>query len=132
MKHSLLFTIRIGTAAAVVAAQMFAITPALAARPDLTDIYQWRIDNEWLTTSQGGFGNAYPYDSGTFYYTLPSRSKSSALHPYFRNTYYQYYHELPPPPGAIMPLTWREAYDCGNYSFMRPNRVMPYGFKCQK
>jgi len=70
--------------------------------------------------------------SGTFYYTLPSRSKSSALHPYFRNTYYQYYHELPPPPGAIMPLTWREAYDCGNYSFMRPNRVMPYGFKCQK
>ncbi|MDD5751652.1 MAG: hypothetical protein PHS73_04000 [Candidatus Peribacteraceae bacterium] len=132
MQHSLLFKLRLGAAVASIAVQAFIVTPAFAARPEFSDVYKWRIDNQWLTQSQGGFGDAYSYDTGLFYYTLPSRSQASALHPYFRSTYYQYYHDLPPPPSYQSPVTWQEARDCGNYSYMRPNRVTPYGYRCTK
>ena len=132
MKHTLLFTVRIGVAAASIAAQILMVSPASAARASLSEIRQWSIDNEWVTETNGGFGDVYPYDSTLFYYTLPSRSQASALHPYFRNNYYQYYHDVPPPSGYEAPMTWQEARSCGNYSFKRPNRVTPYGYQCKK
>lgn len=94
--------------------------------------YRWDWDIDWLKQT-GGFRDDYPYDPSLFYYTLPSRARSFALHPYTRDQYYQYYHDVPPPPGyEDSQVTRQEAYSCGNYSFMRIDRVPPYGYRCQK
>jgi hypothetical protein len=131
MTHSPLFRLRIGVAAAAVAVQFLVVCPVHAARADISELQQWQMDNAWLQQTNGGFAHDYPYDAGLFYSTLPSRSKSFALHSFTRNTYYKYYHILPPPSGYEPQMTPQTAHDCGNYSFMRPNNVPPYGYKCQ-
>ncbi|MDD4628021.1 MAG: hypothetical protein PHE68_01345 [Candidatus Peribacteraceae bacterium] len=130
MTNPLPLAFRIGAAAAAVAAQFFVVMPVHAAHIDISELQEWQRDNAWLRQSNGGFASDYPYDAGLFYYTLPSRSRSFALHSYTRNNYYKYYHTLPPPQGYKPQMTPQEAHDCGNYSFMRPNNVPPYGYKC--
>lgn len=91
--------------------------------------YDW--DTEWLQQTRGGFAYTYPYDAGMFYQTLPSRAASFALHPYTRNTYYQYYHDNPAPSGYISPTSNQDVSSCSNYSFRRSEMVPPYGYKCR-
>lgn len=122
---------RLGSRAAIAAlalVTLFSALPALAS----SDTYRWDWDADWLRQTNGGFAYEYPYDATTFFYTLPSRSKSFALHPYHRRTYYQYYHELPPVPGFVPRTTENSMRDCLNYSFSRFSRVPPYGYQCQE
>ena len=91
--------------------------------------YDW--DTDWLQQTHGGFINTYPYDSSTFYQTLPSNAKSFALHPYTRNTYYQYYHDVPAPPGYESPMSNQDISSCSNYTFKRAAMVPPFGYRCQ-
>jgi len=131
MTNSLSSTLRIGVAAAMVAAQFLVAVPVYATRTDISELHQWQMDDAWLRQTNGGFAYDYPFDSQLFYYTLPSHSKSFALHSFTRNSYYKYYHTFPPPAGYEPQMTPQEAHDCGNYSFLRPNNVPPYGYRCQ-
>ena len=121
--------LRFGSAVAItvtLALTLFSATPAGAS----SDQYRWDWDNAWLRETNGGFIEEYPFDPGIFYHTLPSRSRSFALHSYNRNRYYQYFHDLPPPQGYEKQPTVRELHDCRQYSFSRPNGIPPYGYKC--
>lgn len=90
----------------------------------------WDID--WLQQTNGGFANEYFYDPTMFYYTLPSRAKSFALHSYTRQSYYKTFHAFPPPPNYEPQPTPQELSACGNYTFSRPDRVPPYGYECTR
>jgi hypothetical protein len=97
----------------------------------LSSRYRWDWDIEWLRETQGGFADEYLYDPSLFYYTLPSRARSFALHPYHRQNYYKTYHIFPPPPDYEQQLTPQELAACGNYTFSRPDRVPPFGYECR-
>jgi len=94
--------------------------------------YRYDWDIEWLKQTNGGFANDYFYDPTMFYYTLPSRAKSFALHSYHRQNYYKTFRNLPPPPNYQPTPTPQQLSQCGNYTFSRPGRVPPYGYECQK
>ena len=115
-----------GISAVTFVVSLLCAFPARAA----SDHYRWDWDMDWLKQTDGGFANDFPFDPQTFYYTLPSRSKSFALHPYHRSHYYGYFSKFPPPPWQKKPLTPKELHTCKNFSFLRPNGVPPFGYKC--
>ncbi|MDD5103026.1 MAG: hypothetical protein PHX93_01350 [Candidatus Peribacteraceae bacterium] len=115
-------------ASAILAASVLSATPAMATSPNYR--YDWDID--WLQKTNGGFSSGYFYDPTTFYYTLPSRAKSFALHSYFRQNYYKTYHAFPAPVDYEEELTPAELVQCGNYTFSRYDRVPPFGYECTR
>ncbi|ALM10430.1 MAG TPA: hypothetical protein DEB30_01515 [Candidatus Peribacter riflensis] len=94
--------------------------------------YRYDWDIEWLQQTNGGFVSEYFYDPTLFYYTLPSRAKSFALHSFHRQNYYKTYHTFPPPVDYQREPTPRELTACGNYTFSRYDRVPPFGYECQR
>lgn len=92
--------------------------------------YRTNWDIDWLKQTNGGFANNYFYDPTMFYYTLPSRARSFALHSYHRQNYYKTFRSFPPPPNYTPQPTPRELTTCGNYTFSRPDRVPPFGYEC--
>ncbi len=115
------------TTAAILASSLFAL-PAQASSPN----YRYDWDREWLQQTNGGFADSYFYDPTIFYYTLPSRAKSFALHPYHRQNYYKTYHPFPAPASYQAEPTPQDLYMCGNYTFSRYDRVPPFGYECQR
>lgn len=115
------------TAGAILVSSLLSATPAQA----ISSNYRYDWDYEWLQQTNGGFSNDYFYDPTLFYYTLPSRAKSFALHSYHRSQYYKTYHPFPPPVDYEREPTPRELAACGNYTFSRPDRVPPFGYQCQ-
>jgi len=109
-------------------ASLLVALPVQASSPN----YRTDWDIEWLKQTNGGFASDYFYDPTMFYYTLPSRAKSFALHSYTRQSYYKTFHNLPPPPNYQPVPTPQQLAACGNYTFSRPDRVPPFGYQCQK
>ena len=114
----------------VAIAFLSSLSVALPAHATSTNYrYDWDID--WLKQTNGGFADEYFYDPTLFYYTLPSRARSFALHSYHRQNYYKTFRSLPPPPNYAPQPTPQELAACGNYTFSRPDRVPPYGYECR-
>ncbi|MFH0851966.1 MAG: hypothetical protein V1876_04430 [Candidatus Peregrinibacteria bacterium] len=114
------------TASAIFVVSLLSAAPALATSPN----YRYDWDYEWLQQTNGGFADDYFYDPTTFYYTLPSRAKSFALHSYFRQNYYKTYHPFPAPSNYRAEPTPQQLSACGNYTFTRPDRVPPFRYEC--
>jgi len=116
------------SACAVVISSFLSATPALASSSN----YRTDWDFDWLQQTNGGFVNDAFYDPTLFYYTLPSRAKSFALHSYFRRNYYKTYHAFPAPMDYKQEPTPVDLMECGNYTFSRYDRVPPFGYECSK
>jgi len=128
------------------------IAPAALAR-DLDYIYMESYDDiswgvhPWDVRPRRHYENIKidPYRYGkNYFYLHPDRSQTHALHPYYRDSYYdppvdleharysllrregvQYAEEF-----AYRPQRYSLA-DCDNYSYSRPNyRIPPYGYFC--
>ncbi|MDD5042014.1 MAG: hypothetical protein PHX87_06445 [Candidatus Peribacteraceae bacterium] len=115
------------TASAILLSSALSVMPAHATSPN----YRYDWDYEWLQQTNGGFSDDYFYDPTTFYYTLPSRAKSFALHSYHRQNYYKTFHSFPAPPDYQRELTPQQLVECGNYTFSRYDRVPPFGYECR-
>lgn len=115
------------TVSAVAVVSAAGALPAGATSPNYR--YDWDID--WLQQSGGGFVSDYFYDPTLFYYTLPSRAKSFALHSYHRQNYYKTFHRFPAPANYEPTLTPQDLSSCSNYTFSRPDRVPPFGYECR-
>lgn len=116
-------------AAAILVSSLLLAVPAEAASTKTTYRLDWDI--QWLSQTNGGFADSAFYDPTLFYYSLPSRAKSFALHSYHRQNYYKTYHALPPPVGYQQQPTPQELVACGNYTFSRFDRVPPFGYECR-
>ena len=114
------------TASAILVSSLLSATPVSATSPN----YRYDWDYEWLQQTNGGFSSDYFYDPTMFYYTLPSRAKSFALHSYHRQNYYKTYHAFPAPANYQSEPTPQQLSACGNYTFTRPDRVPPFGYEC--
>lgn len=115
------------SACAVVVASFLSVTPVEASSSN----YRTDWDLDWLQQTNGGFVRDAFYDPTLFYYTLPSRAKSFALHSYFRRNYYKTYHAFPAPVDYEQEPTPTDLVECGNYTFSRYDRVPPFGYQCQ-
>lgn len=114
------------TASAIAVLSLLSAVPAMASSPN----YRTDWDIQWLRQTNGGFAHDYFYDPTLFYYTLPSRAKSFALHSYHRQNYYKTYHPFLPPADYQLEPTPQDLAACGNYTFSRPDRVPPFGYEC--
>jgi hypothetical protein len=115
------------SACVIAVSSLLSVLPAEASSTN----YRYDWDIEWLQQTNGGFVNDYFYDPTAFYYSLPSRAKSFALHSYHRQSYYKTFHRFPAPANYEPTLTPQDLSSCSNYTFSRPDRVPPFGYQCQ-
>lgn len=119
---------RLFVTAVAAASMLLGAVPAEAASRN----YRIDWDIQWLKQTNGGFADDYFYDPTMFYYTLPSRAKSFALHSYHRQNYYKTFHAYPPSSDYQPEPSPQQLATCNNYTFSRPDRVPPFGYECQR
>lgn len=129
---------------------LIAFLSAPAAYAEMGSTWGWNNGNDYLGTHAWNVrvrraysrnGEFVRHHTDWYYMTHPDYTKTYALHPYYRKSYYDppvTVEDLPVvddgqylPEDAYVPERDTRA-DCDSYSFSKPNyRVPPYNFQCE-